>query len=162
MMPKWTIVVVPLAAMAISAHTDGLRNRQSDEIIAIERAALDRWGRGDPQGFLTTYAPEITYFDPMQDRRVDGLPAMQSLLAPVAGKFTVDRYEMLHPKVQHHGNVAVLTYQLVNYRKLADGTEQPTTRWNSTAVFRKMERKWRTIHSHWSLTRPPLGEPSSP
>ena len=55
------------------------------EIIAIERAALDRWGRGDPQGYLETYADEVTYFDPVAATRIDGLDAMKAYYAPFAG-----------------------------------------------------------------------------
>lgn len=157
-MRKWTVVALPLAAVACVAQI-AVHRLQSDDVIAIERAALDRWGKGDPQGFLTTYAPGITYFDPMQDRRIDGLSSMQALLEPVAGTFRVDRYEMLHPRVQRHGEVAVLTYQLVNYEKRPDGSDHPTTRWNSTAVFHRLDGKWRTIHSHWSFTAPRLRAP---
>jgi len=46
------------------------------EIVALERAALDRWGKGDPQGYLETYADEVTYFDPVAATRIDGLEAM--------------------------------------------------------------------------------------
>src|SRR5436309_16130068 len=56
--------------IAPAGHAQEVR---PDEVIAVERAALDRWGRGDPQGFLDTYASEVTYFDPGQDRRVDSL-----------------------------------------------------------------------------------------
>ena len=44
----------------------------SQEIITLERAALDRWIRLDPQGYLDLQAPEVTYFDPFTERRVDG------------------------------------------------------------------------------------------
>lgn len=128
------------------------------QVIAVERAALDRWGKGDPQGFLQTYGPEVTYFDPFQERRVDGLDEMKDLLAPIAGKVKVDRFEMLHPKVQRYGEVAVLTYNLVNYMRQADGSEKPTGRWNATTVFRRIDGKWRTIHSHWSLVKPQVSE----
>jgi ketosteroid isomerase-like protein len=74
----------------------------------------------------------------------------------VAGKLKVDRFEIVNPKVQHHGDVAVLTYNLVNFVKAADGSESPGTRWNSTSVFRRIDGRWRTIHSHWSFTKPEL------
>jgi ketosteroid isomerase-like protein len=138
------------------------QSQGSDEVIAAERAALDRWGKGDIEGFMTLYADEITYFDPFQERRVDGRPTMRALYGPLAGKFTVDRYEILNPQVQRYGDVAVLTYNLQNYARQPDGTEKPTSRWNSTAVFRRIEGKWRTIHSHWSFTRPELRSPGSP
>jgi ketosteroid isomerase-like protein len=81
---------------------------------------------------------------------------MTALLAPVRGKIRIDRYEMLNAKVQRHGDLAVLTYNIVNYRRQPDGTEMPTTRWNSTAVFHRAGGRWRTIHSHFSYTKPEL------
>jgi uncharacterized protein (TIGR02246 family) len=130
-----------------------------EEVVALERAALDRWGKGDVEGFLSLYADEITYFDPTQEKRVDGLSTMRALYGPFAGKFTVDRYEMLDPKVQRHGDVAVLTYRIQNYARQADGTERPTTRWNVSEVFRRVDGKWRTIHSHFSYTKPDVRTP---
>ena len=54
----------------------------SQEIIALERSALDRWITFDPQGYLDLGAPELTYFDPYRDKRVDGLQALKALLEP--------------------------------------------------------------------------------
>ncbi len=34
------------------------KDRLSEEIIALERSALDRWITGDPQGYLDLYAPQ--------------------------------------------------------------------------------------------------------
>ena len=42
----------------------------------LERSALDRWGKGDPSGFLELYATEITYFDPLTATRIGGHQAM--------------------------------------------------------------------------------------
>ncbi len=48
----------------------------TEELIALERRALERWCRGDPSGFLEIAAPDIVYFDPFVERRIDGLPAL--------------------------------------------------------------------------------------
>ena len=32
----------------------------ADTILALERAALDRWGKGDPDGFLELAAPDVS------------------------------------------------------------------------------------------------------
>jgi ketosteroid isomerase-like protein len=159
----WTLAAALTSAALIACASSLARPVQpgGDEVIALERLALDRWGKGDVGGFMSLYADEITYFDPIQDRRVDGLPAIRALYEPLAGKFTVDRYEMLNPKVQRYGDVAVLTYNLQNYARQADGTERPTTRWNSSAVFRRIDGRWRTIHSHWSYTKPEVRSPGS-
>jgi ketosteroid isomerase-like protein len=121
-----------------------------EEIIALERTALDRWSLGDPQLFIELDAPEVTYFDPFQKQRVDGIEAMKRLMASIKGTFTIPRYELLNPTVQRHGEVAVLTFNLVNY--LADG--KVMNRWNATEVYSRIDGKWRIIHSHWSYTTP--------
>jgi uncharacterized protein (TIGR02246 family) len=131
----------------------------ANEIIALERAALDRWGRGDPQGYLEIMAPEVTYFDPNQPARVDGWQAMQTLLVPFTGKIKIDRYEMLAPSVQRHGDTALLTFNLVSYLKPPDGTDQPVVRWNSTETYARIDGRWRIIHSHWSFVKPELKHP---
>ena len=153
----FTLMLIAVAsAIAASAGTHATQVDRDADVIAIERKSLDRWIKGDPDGFLESYAPEVTYFSPTEERRVDGRQAMTALLAPVRGKLRIDRYEMLNTKVQRHGDVAVLTYQIVNYRRQPDGTKQPTTRWNSTAVFHRAGGRWQTIHSHFSYTKPEL------
>jgi uncharacterized protein (TIGR02246 family) len=148
-----------LAASCTASCTAAAQDFRPEEVIAVERAALDRWGRGDPDGFLTTYANEVTYFDPSTAKRLDGLETMKKYIAPFAGKIKVDRYEMLNPLVQRYGDVAVLSYNVQNFARQPDGSEKPTTKWNSTAVFRRIDGRWRTIHSHWSFTTPELKQP---
>src|ERR1700704_4085366 len=94
-----------------------------ETIVSLERGALDRWFNGDPQGYLETYAPEVTYFDPFQEKRVDGVDAMRKYLEPITGKIKGARYDMIGPQVQHHGDVAVLSYNLFSYGKKPDGSE---------------------------------------
>jgi ketosteroid isomerase-like protein len=132
-----------------------------DQIVAMERAALDRWGAGDPLGYLEIMAPDVTYFDPIQERRVDGLHAMTDLLVPLTGKIRVDRYDMLRPLVQWHGDAAILTFNLVSYRTRPDGTEDAISRWNSTETYARVDGQWRIVHSHWSYVRPDLKQPMS-
>jgi ketosteroid isomerase-like protein len=133
----------------------------SDTVIGLERAALDRWGRGDPQGYIETYAPGITYFDPFTDKRIDGIDAIKAMLEPITGKVKIDRYEMLNPRVQQSGDVAVLSYNLVAHTHTPDGSPR-TVRWNSTEVYRRTAGKWRIIHNHWSFTKPELTQVGTP
>jgi uncharacterized protein (TIGR02246 family) len=150
------LILIAAGAAITGGSTPATQSERDSDVTATERGALERWAKGDPGGFLDIYAPEVTYFSPSEDRRVDGLPAMTALLTPIRGKIRIDRYEVLNPKVQRHGDVAVLTYQVVNYLRQPDGTERSTTRWNSTAVFRRIDGRWRTIHSHFSYTKPDL------
>lgn len=132
-----------------------------NHIVAMERAALDRWGAGDPRGYLEIMAPDVTYFDPSQEQRVDGLRAMTDLLVSWTGKIKVDRYDMVSPIVQRHGDAAILTFNLVSYRRRADGTEHVIAHWNSTEAYARIDGRWRIVHSHWSFVRPELKQPMS-
>jgi ketosteroid isomerase-like protein len=130
-------------------------------VIALERGALHRWGKGDPLGYIEIYAPHVTYFDPVQEKRIDGLDALKNMLVPYTGKIRVDRFDMIDPRVQHHGEIAVLSFNLLSHRAQPDGTEVIVARWNATAVYRAMEGTWKSIHVHWSYIKPVLKVPVS-
>ncbi len=119
----------------------------ADTIIAMECAALDRWGKGDPDGFLEICAPDVVYFDPSLKRRMDGLDELREYYEAIRGKISIDRYELLNPLVQIVGDAAVLTFNHVSY----GGTEDEY-RWNCTEVYRRSGDKWEIIQTHWSYT----------
>ncbi|HLO28902.1 MAG TPA: DUF4440 domain-containing protein [Anaerolineales bacterium] len=116
-------------------------------IIAMECAALDRWIRGDPSGFLEISAPDVVYFDPYRAERIDGLEALTALYKEIWGKVLLDRYELLNPLVQVVGEAAVLTFNYVSY------TGENEDRWNCTEVYRRNGERWQIIQTHWSYTK---------
>lgn len=79
------------------------------QIIEMEIAALEKWNKGNPDGYLDIYSPDFTYFDPFQERRLDGYEKIQELYESLRGKGGVDRYEMINPVVQLSQSTAVLT-----------------------------------------------------
>jgi len=117
-------------------------------LIALERAALDRWGRGDPSGFLEISAPEVTYFEPFLESRLDGLEALSRHYEDLRGKVRIDRYEIHAPKVHHAGEMAVLSFAFRSY----GGNDRH--HWNCTEVYRRMEGQWKIVHTHWSIVQP--------
>jgi hypothetical protein len=119
----------------------------AEVILALERAAVDRWGKGDPAGFLEISAPDVVYFDNNLERRLDGLDALAALYEQIRGKIFMDRYELLNPRVQLCGDAAVLTYNFVGY---AQGKAHG---WNCTEVYRRTDSSWRIIQTHWSVTQ---------
>ncbi len=122
--------------------------QESAAILALERGALERWAKGDPSGFLEISSPEVVYFDPMLERRLEGLNALTELYEGVRGKIHLARYEMLDPQIQLCGETAVLSYNFVSE------SEGKTNRWNCTEVYRLTPSGWRIFHTHWSLTQP--------
>jgi ketosteroid isomerase-like protein len=146
-----------IACAPVSSAGDTAAGTSSDPIILLERGALDRWGKGDPQGYITIMESGVTYFDPLGEARVDGREALTAAFAPFTGRIHIDHYEMLKPRVQHYGDVAVLTFNLIDEVK-----EPPTIlRWNATEVYHRVNGTWRIVHSHWSYVRPSLNPPSN-
>jgi ketosteroid isomerase-like protein len=152
-----------LAACAQQARKGVVSMSVAEHIIALERSALDRWIRGDPDGYLGLYSSEATYFDPFRDERIDGRDELTAQLAAMRGvtlPFTEPRYDMINPVVQVEGDVAVLTLNLVNYGKPSGSAEEIVlARWNASEVYREIDGAWRIIHAHWSFTQPQLAGP---
>ncbi len=116
-------------------------------IIQMEKAALDRWGKGDPSGFLEICAPDVVYFDPYREQRIDGYQALAALYESIRGQVHFDRFELINPLVQVSGELAVLSFNYISY----SGDQE--SRWNCTEVYRReFASQWRIIHSHWSYT----------
>jgi uncharacterized protein (TIGR02246 family) len=130
-----------------------------EHIISLERTALDRWVHADPDGYLSLYTKDATYFDPFRDKRA-GLDELNELAASMRGvkpPFTEPRYDMINPTVVVDGNIAVLTYNLVNYGKPTGKTDEAVlARWNATQVYRQIDGAWQLLHTHWSFTQPKL------
>ncbi len=129
------------------------------ELVGLERAALDRWIKLDPSGYLARDTPDVTYFDPTTDKRVDGFDALQARFAPIS-KLTLPwsnpRYDMIEPRVQRYGDTAVLTFNLLSYGTFPGQSENLVARWNATEVYVRTDGTWRIVHSHWSYTQPNL------
>ncbi len=98
--------------------------------------------------FLRYSDQDVVYFDPFQPARIDGLPALRQLYNELRGKIRIDSDEIVDPKVQVHGDVAVLTFRFVSR-----GSEDEM-HWNTTEIYRRKEEGWRIVHSHWSFTQP--------
>lgn len=122
-------------------------SKVSETIIAMERAALDRWGAGDPSGFLEISAPDVCYFDPFLVKRIDGIEGLTKLYESIRGQVKMDSYELIDPRVQVAGDAAVLTF---NYEaKIGSAVHK----WNCTEVYANRNGKWQIIQTHWSVTK---------
>jgi hypothetical protein len=150
MIRRYLAVVVLVGLGAAIALDDAVNAWQADAVIALERGALDRWGNGDPGGYLDLYA--------RQERRVDGVAAMTKLLEPIRGKVKSDGYEMIAPKVYRAGTAAVLSYNLVSRGRGPDG-KPIVARWNVTSAYAEIDGRWKIVHSHFSFTQPQLKMP---
>ena len=123
----------------------------TEKIIALETAALEAWLDGNPTPYLDLYSKDFTYFDPVQEWRLDGWDRIKELYESMRGSVKMDKFEIINPVVQQAAMMAVLTYNLQ--------TSTGETLWkeNCTEVYRLEENnEWKIIHSHWSLTKPSM------
>ena len=115
-------------------------------ILTLEKNALDKWANGDQIGFSDNFAEDATYFDDVAAQvRVDGIENLKKYFASLQGQVPVHKYELINPKVQVFGDLAILTLW---YQGTVDGeTGAP---WKATSVYRLKDGKWQVVHAHWS------------
>ena len=130
----------------------GDNQKIAEELISLERAALDRWGQGDPDGYLEITSADVAYFDPFVERRIDGLRALTDWYETIRGKIKIDRDEIINPRVQVIGDAAILTFQFDSY-----GSEG-VVHWNCTEVYQRFADAWRIVHSHWAVAKAPAAQ----
>lgn len=138
----------PLFALLVLSSAALCADDPAQEVLALERQAMNGWLAGDPGPQLAITGAEITYFHAMLDKRLTGLPAVKELFERYRGMPLFDSYEILDPKTSVSGDVVVLTYQLARRNGGA------TTYWNATQVYQRKKEGWRVIHTHWSETNP--------
>jgi ketosteroid isomerase-like protein len=131
------------------------------ELLGMENSAMERWRQGDPWGWIEISANEVTYFDPETDRRKDGIEQLRELYAAIDGQVHYDSSYFISPKVQEHGDVAILTYHYISRSTGEDGAEVGSTYWNTTEVYSRIDGQWKIIHTHWSynMAQPQQTEP---
>lgn len=115
-------------------------------IIELEKVALEKLNKGNPSGYLDIYADDITYFDPFQEKRFDGIESIETFYKSLEGTIYVEQYEMINPVVQIGGEIAVLSYNLVSH------IGNDIFREKCSEVYKQQtDKQWKIIHSHWSI-----------
>lgn len=122
----------------------------AQHIIGLEKAALDKWFKGDTSGYEQLWSKRsFTYFDAVVMERIDNHATIAEFLKTIDGKLFADSYDFRNPRVQIGQDMAVLTYQLFAKTTLID------MEYNCIEVSQKEEDgQWRVIHSTWSFIRP--------
>ncbi len=57
-----------------------------DDILSLEKAAMERWRNGDPMGFVELSADDISYIDPSLARPIRGLDEYQAYMKQDSGQ----------------------------------------------------------------------------
>ncbi len=141
------VVEIPLPVHSTKIEYGGV----SAELMRLESAAMERWRKGDPWGFVELYAPETTYFDTGTPQRINGKTALTAEYKQREGKIFYDVMEFIEPWILVCGNMAVLFYRFLSTRLNPDGSIASRTPWNCTEIYARIDDSWKIIHNHWSF-----------
>jgi uncharacterized protein (TIGR02246 family) len=142
-------VLLILISCGMKQNTPALENIEQT-ILALERHALDNWAKGDPLAFSDNFADDGTYFDDLAAHmRLDSIEEIQNYFASLDGKISPHSYELVDPKVQIYGDIAILTLRY--HSTFPD--DVPSLPWKATSVYRLTDGEWHVVHAHWSLVK---------
>lgn len=142
-----------IAMLPSSTYAQANTNQQiADEIIGIVKAqwAAEIADPGNVAEQFKNIADDYTEFNGDYSTLLDG-KAVSTRLAEAVAKDpnrTVGA-EMLNPKVQVYGDVAILTYNFAGLTKNKDGETKPK-RAKSTRVYVKQGGKWKMVHANFA------------
>lgn len=152
-MKKVVIALVMLIGLTILPYSSYAQTNQqiADEIIAMVKA---QWAAGvaDPGNVAEQFkntADDYTEFNSDYSTRIDGKALnmkMSEATSKDPGRTLVG--EMLNPKVQIYGDVAIISYNYAGVVKNKDGETKPV-RAKSTRVYAKQGGKWKLVHANF-------------
>jgi ketosteroid isomerase-like protein len=143
MLAVWAAAAAFSATLAAADSETDIARR----LLGLERQAMDGWAKGNPDPDLARSDATVVYIHPAADGRLEGLPALTELFERYRGRALFDSYEIIDPKVQVSGDVAVLTFTF----ECRNGTT--TSRYYASEVYQHKDPAWRLIHAHWSKAK---------
>ncbi len=145
-----------------------VRVEEEDILDLLDRHLRSIWD-GDLETYRATTAPEVTFFEwYISTQRIDGLDFHLREIAATgrvaeaqqrAGKPRSVEHEVLAPKVQLYGDIAIVTFTLL-MRYTGEGGVQHTEH-NETRVFARRGAGWQLVHCHKSPMWPAPHSPVS-
>jgi ketosteroid isomerase-like protein len=139
---------------------------EAEVLTLLDRHLSSIWA-GDLTTYAATTATDVTFFEwYISTQRIDGLDfhlretAANSRAAEgrrKTGRWEVE-HEVLAPKVQLYGDVAIVTYTLLMRYTAADGVRH--TEHNETRVFHRRPAGWQLVHCHKSPMWPAPHQPT--
>jgi len=142
-------VDVPIPVPSSRVEYEGLLA----ELMRLESAAMERWRKGDPWGFVELYASDMTYFDTGTPQRINGRAAMIDRYKAIQGTIFYDVMDFIQPILRVCGDMAVLFYRFLSTWLNPDGSVSRRTPWNCTEIYQRLDGSWKIIHNHWSHIR---------
>jgi len=144
------LLLAALATTAMSVHAETASPALTAEIIGIVKAQWAAENQKDLAESQKNIAEDYTELNSEAATRVEGR-ALAGRIAEALNKDpgTSLASEMLNPKVQVYGDVAILSYNYLGYSQDKDGTVKPN-RAKSTRVYARQGGKWMLVHANFA------------
>jgi ketosteroid isomerase-like protein len=131
---------------------------EQEEILNLLDRHLKSIWAGDLDTYRATTGEDVTFYEwYISTQRIDGLDfhlretaanARAAAARRAADELYEVEHEVLSPKVQLYGDVAIVTYTLLMRYTTAAGVHH--TQHNETRVFHRREDGWQLVHCHKS------------
>jgi ketosteroid isomerase-like protein len=123
------------------------QNSVQDEIISLTYKIWKAENEKDMTVRNKYISDDYTEFNQSYSTRIDG-KSKNFKLSDASNSGTSLADEMLNPKVQVYGDVAILTYNFAGVIKDNDG-KITTSKAKSTRVYVKMNGDWKLVHANF-------------
>jgi len=148
----WTAALVMVSQGAMAADDA----KVAAEVMALTRAQWAAEMQGKSVAEQTALlADEYTEFNPDYPVRLEGKAlnaAMYEAQNQAGGKALLG--EMMNPKVQVYGDVAILSYNYVGVNQDKDGKTSNSAA-KSTRVYARINGQWKLVHANFAPVMAP-------
>jgi ketosteroid isomerase-like protein len=146
---KISVLVFTLFILGFSSALFA-QSSAEDEIISLTYKIWKAENENDMATRNKYISDDYTEFNASYSTRIDGRTKNFNLSDAnlTAGTSLAD--EMLNPKVQVYGDVAILTYNFAGVIKDAAGKVTPSKA-KSTRVYVKMSGTWKLVHANFGM-----------
>ena len=147
---SFLIIGLILLILASDLNAQTSMNSTENEIIALTYKIWKAENENDMATRNKYIADDYTEFNFVFSTRIDGRTKNFTLTDAysMGGKSLAD--EMLNPKVQVYGNVAILTYNFAGITQNNDG-KLVASKAKSTRVYVKMDGDWKLVHANFGM-----------
>lgn len=148
-MKRLLIVALCVCVLGIAAFAQMGGKSAADEVIGMTKAQWAAEMKKDTAGGMKNVADDYTEFNGDAATRIES-KAMATRLgeAQAGASGGLMAAEMLNPKVQVYGDVAILSYNYLGVAKDKDGKTE-TIRAKSTRVYVKKDGQWWLVHANF-------------
>ncbi|MBI4483304.1 MAG: nuclear transport factor 2 family protein [Acidobacteria bacterium] len=125
-----------------------MKEKEEREVLDVARRLLRAYAEKDLEAFRETFDEDASGFW-TKPYRADGREEILASMAESFKSIEVSHWSLRQPRVQIHGDVAVVSFHWSESGRFGDQHYDITGK--ATEVYVKTKKGWKTIHYHYSV-----------